>query len=128
MNSILSMLLIMFHTCADGKQIFVSRYEKKKEFSENSDNKVNVKWKKQEEMLKDEESIAESGRIFLRNLTYTTTEDDVKKLFEKYGKNIIALIYRKSWQKFPLNEDSNSVSKYFIIFFIANLFLINCWL
>ncbi|XP_032690910.1 probable RNA-binding protein 19 [Odontomachus brunneus] len=68
----------------DGKQIFVSKYEKKEEFSENSD-KINIKWKKQEEALKNEESIAESGRIFLRNLTYTTTEDDVRKLFEKYG-------------------------------------------
>lgn len=47
--------------------------------------KTNIKWKKQEEALKNEESIAESGRIFIRNLTYTITEDDIKKLFEKYG-------------------------------------------
>lgn len=55
------------------------------ESDKNSCNKVNIKWKKQEEALKEEESIAESGRIFIRNLTYTTTEDDVRKLFEKYG-------------------------------------------
>lgn len=74
---------------ADGKQIFVSKYEQKEQSSEDSNNKTNVKWKKQEETLKDEESIAESGRIFLRNLTYTITEDDVRKLFEKYGNKIL---------------------------------------
>ncbi|XP_012538456.1 probable RNA-binding protein 19 [Monomorium pharaonis] len=72
----------------DGKQIFVSKYERKEEIESNKDdscNKTNVKWKKQEEALENEESIAESGRIFIRNLTYTITEDDVRKLFEKYG-------------------------------------------
>lgn len=88
--------MIVFYICAEGKQIFVSKYEQKEESNENSSNKTNVKWKKQEETLKDEESIAESGRMFIRNLTYTTTEDDVRKLFEKYGKNIFALIYCKN--------------------------------
>ncbi|XP_077267436.1 putative RNA-binding protein 19 [Temnothorax americanus] len=71
----------------DGKQIFVSKYEQKEAVESNKDssNKTNIKWKKQEEALKDEESIAESGRMFIRNLTYTTTEDDIRKLFEKYG-------------------------------------------
>jgi len=35
--------------------------------------------------LKNEENIAESGRMFIRNLTYTITENDIRKLFEKYG-------------------------------------------
>lgn len=71
----------------DGKQIFVLKYERKEEPGSNGDsnNKTNVKWKKQEEALKNEESIAESGRMFIRNLTYTVTEDDVRKLFETYG-------------------------------------------
>lgn len=47
--------------------------------------KVNSKWKEQEEALQQEESIAESGRIFFRNLTYSVTEDDLTKLFEQYG-------------------------------------------
>lgn len=47
-----------------------------------------MKWKKQSDALANEETIAESGRMFLRNLSYTTTEDDVTKLFEKYGKII----------------------------------------
>lgn len=52
---------------------------------EQNENNDNVKWKKQAEALKSEESIAESGRMFIRNLSYTTTEDDIRKLFEKYG-------------------------------------------
>lgn len=43
------------------------------------------KWAKQEEALKDEEDISESGRIFFRNLAYTVTEDVVQAHFEKYG-------------------------------------------
>ncbi|KMR02737.1 putative rna-binding protein 19-like protein [Lasius niger] len=71
----------------EGKQIFVSKYEQKETTESNGDlnNKTNIKWKKQEDTLKDEENIAESGRMFIRNLTYTITEDDVRKLFEKYG-------------------------------------------
>lgn len=44
------------------------------------------KWKDQEEALKNEESIAESGRIFFRNLSYTTQENDIENLFSPYGK------------------------------------------
>ncbi|KOC62529.1 putative RNA-binding protein 19 [Habropoda laboriosa] len=72
----------------DGRQIFVMKYEEQKEQNfgeEQNENNCNVGWKKQEEALKDEESIAESGRMFIRNLSYTTTEDDIRKLFEKYG-------------------------------------------
>lgn len=45
----------------------------------------NKKWKNQEDALKNEESVAESGRIFLRNLSYTTQEVDIEKLFGTYG-------------------------------------------
>ncbi|GAM25520.1 hypothetical protein SAMD00019534_086950 [Acytostelium subglobosum LB1] len=34
----------------------------------------------------DQEDVGESGRLFLRNLSFTVTEDDLKKLFEPYGK------------------------------------------
>lgn len=72
----------------DGRQIFVIKYEVKEEKfkEEQNENNDNVKWKKQAEALKSEESIAESGRMFIRNLSYTTTEDDIRKLFEKYGR------------------------------------------
>ncbi|XP_076242891.1 putative RNA-binding protein 19 isoform X2 [Calliopsis andreniformis] len=71
----------------DGKQIFVTQYEEteRKAGQEQNENDGNARWKKQEEALKSEESIAESGRMFIRNLSYTTTEDDIRKLFEKYG-------------------------------------------
>ncbi|KAJ8675478.1 hypothetical protein QAD02_011264 [Eretmocerus hayati] len=69
----------------DGKRIFVSKYEEHNKNGEQENKGANFRWKNQEEALKNEESIAESGRIFLRNLAYTTTEDDVRKLFEKYG-------------------------------------------
>ncbi|XP_033210187.1 probable RNA-binding protein 19 [Belonocnema kinseyi] len=70
----------------DGKQIFVAKYEQKEgQEVENCGHKSDIRWKKQADALADEESIAESGRMFLRNLSYVTNEDDVRKLFEKYG-------------------------------------------
>lgn len=33
----------------------------------------------------EEEDVAESGRLFVRNLPYTCTEDDLKELFIKHG-------------------------------------------
>ncbi|KAF3425833.1 hypothetical protein E2986_06961 [Frieseomelitta varia] len=68
-----------------GKQIFVIKYETKEQKPDEAENENNVRWKKQAEALNCEESVAESGRIFIRNLSYTITEDDVRALFEKYG-------------------------------------------
>lgn len=43
----------------------------------------------------EEEDVAESGRLFIRNLPYTCTEEDIKELFSKHGelKNIHLLIH-----------------------------------
>lgn len=68
-----------------GKQVSVMKYEKKEIDDLESQNPLRDKWKNQQELLKNEEDIAESGRIFFRNLSYTTTEDDVQTLFSKYG-------------------------------------------
>lgn len=46
---------------------------------------TNPKWAKQEDALKSEEDISESGRIFFRNLPYTVVENDLKEVFEPYG-------------------------------------------
>ena len=46
---------------------------------------VKSKWAKQEEALEGVETVGESGRIFVRNLPYTATEDDITSLFSKYG-------------------------------------------
>lgn len=72
-----------------GKQIIVIKYEKKDiEENNNANSKKfkNTPWKDKEELLKNEEDIATSGKIFVRNLAYTTTEEDLQKLFETYGK------------------------------------------
>ncbi|XP_030745137.1 probable RNA-binding protein 19 [Sitophilus oryzae] len=67
-----------------GKQILVTKYEVKNSNDLNMDPKKS-KWKNQEEALKNEEDIAESGKIFIRNLAYTTTEKEIEDLFSKYG-------------------------------------------
>ncbi|KAL1517600.1 hypothetical protein ABEB36_001341 [Hypothenemus hampei] len=68
-----------------GKQVRVLPFnEHNKSEKQAETNKVS-KWKNQEEALKNEEGIAESGRIFVRNLSYTATEKDLEDLFSKYG-------------------------------------------
>ncbi|XP_044765331.1 probable RNA-binding protein 19 [Coccinella septempunctata] len=70
-----------------GHQIFITKYEVESKEADEKDSgeSKHSKWVSQEESLKNEEEIAESGRIFIRNLAYTTTEDDLRPLFEKYG-------------------------------------------
>ena len=43
------------------------------------------KWKEQEAALAGTETIGESGRIFVRNLSYSATEEDLEQLFAKFG-------------------------------------------
>lgn len=47
----------------------------------------------------EEEDVAESGRLFIRNLPYTCIEEDIQELFSKHGelKNIQLLIYYTSF-------------------------------
>lgn len=68
-------------TFIKGHQIYVKHFTGKSKLREEEENK----WKEQEEGLKKEEGIAESGRIFIRNLSYAVTEDDLKVLFEPFG-------------------------------------------
>lgn len=76
-----------------GKQVILIDFTEKNKLSaaekEESTNdkksKSNPKWAKQEEALKNEEDISESGKIFFRNLTYTVTEEQLQELFGKYG-------------------------------------------
>lgn len=79
----------------NGKQVILIDFtEKNKESALRKDNlenskaeksNKNPKWAKQEEALKNEEDISESGRIFFRNLSYTVNEEQLQELFEKYG-------------------------------------------
>lgn len=63
----------------------VTRYIEKDTTSKTATERDRNNWKDQEESLRNEECIAESGRIFVRNLAYTVTEDDVEQLFNKFG-------------------------------------------
>ncbi|XP_026684167.1 probable RNA-binding protein 19 [Diaphorina citri] len=78
-----------------GKQLNIYKYSKDNSAKysgaaddNNNASMENIKakhWKSQEDSVQFAEDIAESGRIFVRNLSYTVTEDDLTKLFEKYG-------------------------------------------
>lgn len=59
--------------------------EADEEEENNNLNKKNPDWQKQTDSLIHEESIAESGRIFIRNLPFITTEEELQTIFEKYG-------------------------------------------
>ena len=44
------------------------------------------KWKRQEATLEElDETIGQSGRIFVRNLAYSVTEDEIEALFKPFG-------------------------------------------
>ena len=64
-------------------QILVVRYDKQR--SDASDDQKHDKWKTQEDGLNNEESVGESGRLFIRNLSYSVTESDIEDLFKKFG-------------------------------------------
>lgn len=69
-----------------GKQIHVYDFTEKNNIPDaKADQKQNPRWQEQQEQLKNEEAICESGKIFFRNLAYTVKEEDVQQLFEKYG-------------------------------------------
>ncbi|EDW00109.1 probable RNA-binding protein 19 [Drosophila grimshawi] len=78
-----------------GKQVFFSDFTEKNKVTKATKNGLdipdvatgggNAKWQQQMDSLKSEENISESGRIFFRNLAYTTTEEELQKLFERFG-------------------------------------------
>jgi len=70
----------------EGHQIFVSKYERKDDNGEKGEatNEI-TKWKEQEESMLSTETVGESGRLFARNLSYSTSEDELRELFSKYG-------------------------------------------
>ncbi|KAJ8942069.1 hypothetical protein NQ318_004094 [Aromia moschata] len=81
--------LVKDRSFINGKRVSVVKYTcdgiNNNNNNEEGANNVRSKWKNQEEALLNEETIAESGRIFIRNLAYTTTEEDIENLFSNYG-------------------------------------------
>uniref|UniRef100_A0A1B6DA95 RRM domain-containing protein n=1 Tax=Clastoptera arizonana TaxID=38151 RepID=A0A1B6DA95_9HEMI len=76
--------LIKNKSFISGKQISVSFYTNKEEVNDSIGSRQE-RWREQEEALNKDESIAESGSIFVRNLSYTVTEEELRSLFSKYG-------------------------------------------
>ncbi|EDV51227.1 probable RNA-binding protein 19 [Drosophila erecta] len=78
-----------------GKQVFFSDFTEKNKVTKASKSGQqlapaaadagNAKWKHQQDSLSKEDDISESGRIFFRNLAYTTNEEELRKLFEQFG-------------------------------------------
>jgi multiple RNA-binding domain-containing protein 1 len=71
----------------EGRQIVVAKHVQKvdPESGVQASSQGNSKWKEQEEGVKQTETVGDSGRIFLRNLSYTVTEDDIREVFEEFG-------------------------------------------
>lgn len=69
----------------NGARVQVKKYEKPVEEGEASPEK-GAPWQMAEEKLKKAEPVAETGKLFVRNLWYSVTEDDLRELFEQFGK------------------------------------------
>lgn len=80
------LIFIPFIFLKAGHRISVVKSEKKTSLNEDPQiQKKNEAWVRQENDMKKEETVAESGRIFIRNLAYTVTEEDLEALFSRYG-------------------------------------------
>lgn len=67
----------------DGARVHITKYEKPGKVDDQSCS--TAPWSAAEERVKNAEPVAETGMIFVRNLWYSVTEDDLRDVFQKYG-------------------------------------------
>jgi len=67
----------------EGVRVQVLKYEKPT--GADSNKKGSSPWSVAEEKLKEAESVAESGKLFVRNLWYSVNEDLLRELFQQHG-------------------------------------------
>ncbi|MPC22710.1 putative RNA-binding protein 19 [Portunus trituberculatus] len=72
----------------NGVRVHIVKYGKSPDNSDTSSQGINKPWAAKEEALKQAESVAESGKLFVRNLWFSVTEDLLQELFQKYGEVI----------------------------------------
>eukprot|EP00095_Tigriopus_kingsejongensis_P007108 maker-scaffold130_size324016-snap-gene-2.23 protein:Tk07108 transcript:maker-scaffold130_size324016-snap-gene-2.23-mRNA-1 annotation:"rna-binding protein 19" len=75
-------LLLKHKSFLSGHQVQVKAYER---VGPPADGPQAAAWAAQAEGLVGEETVAESGRLFLRNLSYGVTEADLETLFQPFG-------------------------------------------
>ncbi|KAK3911907.1 putative RNA-binding protein 19 [Frankliniella fusca] len=103
--------LIKNRSFMQGKRIIIMSYDENKTVSNReSKNDEAEKFQQQEESLKNEETIAESGRIFVRNLSYTVTEEEIQELFSKFGDISEILL--------PIDQRTRKVKGFAIVTFL----------
>ena len=65
-----------------GNKILIKKYDTKNRQAEGASKEKLSRWAEQTvELEKESETVGESGRIFIRNLSYTTNEDEMRELF-----------------------------------------------
>lgn len=90
-----------------GNRITVAKYERKNVEADSNMNPKKQTWVQQENDIKKEESIAESGRIFIRNLPYSVNEEELEGLFKPYGP--LAEIH------LPIDKHSRKIKVFYLI-------------